>query len=100
MIPAIPFAIGFVVYVIFCLITFNTYSKNRGMTQAPILFFIYFYYSFLAWYVISLVEGEDGTFFVVGIQTLFYIIPCGLLMMNFYKSKIKTEDDSMIGQNV
>jgi hypothetical protein len=100
MIEPIPFAIGFVVYVLFCLITFNTYSKNKGMTQAPILFFIYFYYSFLSWYVISLVEGTEASFFVVAIQTLFYIIPCGLLMANFYKKNIKPQDDSMIGQNV
>ncbi len=100
MIPAIPFAVGFVIYVLFCLVTFNIYSKTKGMTMGPVLFFIYFYYSFLAWYVIDLVSGSDASFFIVGIQTLIYLIPCGLLLLNFYKTTIKPQDESMIGQNV
>ena len=100
MIEPIPFAGGFLIYVMFCLVTFDIYSKNKGMLQAPILFFIYFYYSFLVWYVINLIENGDNSFMLVLIEFLAYLIPCGIIMWNYYIKKIKPQDEGLYGQNV
>jgi len=100
MISVIPFTIGFLIYVMFCLVTFEIYSKNKGMTQAPILFFIYFYYSFLVWYVINLVEIGENSFILILVEFLIYLVPCGIIMWNYYIKRIKAEDESLYGQNV
>lgn len=98
MIPVIPFAIGFVIYVSFCLLTFEFYSQRKEMTKMPVLVFFYLYYTILSWYVIGIVE-EDGAF-VQFIQTMFYAIPCAFILLNYYNKNIKSKDERMYGQNV
>ncbi len=94
MIETIPFAIGFIVYVLFCLFTFEIYSKSEGMTHAPILFFIYSYYSILAWYVINLVESDEN-FVITLVQIMVYLISCGMILLFYYKNQIKPHDEAL-----
>ena len=52
MIDTMPYAIGFLIYVGFCLVTFNVYSQKKELTKIFVLIFIYLYYTALAGYLI------------------------------------------------
>lgn len=99
MIPTLYFAIGFVVYVAFIVATFKSYSLKREMTKGFYLVIFYVFYTFLAWYVINLVDGESGQFAVL-VQTGIYALLGGMFSYQYYNDNIKSIDDKMYGQNV
>ena len=96
MIDSLYFGIGFFIYVGFCLITFDAYSKKKEMTKFLILLMIYTYYSILAVYVINFVDF-NGTFIEKFIQSTIYLIACGIYLIQHYNSVIKENDDAMFG---
>lgn len=69
------------------------------MTKAPILTFIYIYYTALASYTINLVEQGTQNFLIFA-QISFYAIPCAFILLFYYKKNIKPRDEEMYGQNV
>ena len=97
MIPLVPYAIGFIIYVIFCLLTFEMYSRNKTMTKQPVLIFFYLYYSILAWYVIGIVD--ESTLEQI-VQTVIYMIPGGFIVLYYYNTSIKPKDERLYHQNV
>ena len=97
MIPVIPFAIGFVIYVGFCIVTFEMYSQKKEMTRLPVLVFFYIYYTLLSWYVIGILEESVVVQFI---ETMFYAIPCAFILLNYYNKNIKIKDKKQYGQNV
>ncbi len=98
MIPALYFGIGFVIYVGFCLFTFDIYSKKKEITKSFVLGMIYAYYSILAVYTINLVETNNSNVDVI-IQALIYLIACALILVHHYNSVIKKKDDEMYENN-
>jgi len=94
MIGTLYYAIGFIIYFAFCYVTFVVYSKKKEMSKMFILIFIYIYYTLLAGYVINLVD-VNGNLFERLVQIAIYAIACGLMMMHYYSTVIKKEDDEM-----
>lgn len=93
MIETTPYAIGFVVYVIFNLVTFDVYSKGKEYVNHIVLYMIYIYYTLLAGYVINLVDsanGEDAL--IIFFQVLVYAIAGGLFMVYHYKYEISKNE--------
>lgn len=88
MIENIYFAIGFLVYVSFCLITFKVYTHKNEITKSLILIFIYLFYTILASYVISFVDIK-GTFFEKFIQSIVYAVMCSIVLYYYYQNNIK-----------
>ena len=99
MIETFPFAIGFVIYTFFCVLTMDIYSRNPGISSGFVLAFIYIYYSILAVYLINLVDGGED-FFVILIQSAIYLVACGLYLLSHYKSVIKPHDEKMYGNRL
>lgn len=97
MLPVIPYAIGFVIYVLFCLLTVEAYSRNKTITKFPLLIFFYIYYSILAWYTIGIVEPNTIDHIL---QIFIYMIPCALLLIFYYNKSIKPRDEQLYGQIV
>ncbi len=98
MIPTLAYGIGFIVYMTFCLVTIDIYSRKDGMTPSLIVALIYLYYSFLAMYMINLVESGD--FIEVIIQCAIYVVAGGVIVLHYYKANIKTRDDEMYGNRI
>jgi len=89
MIDTIPYAVGFVIYIIFNLATFSVYSKGKQYVNHMVLYMIYIYYTLLAGYVINLVEKSAGTeMWITFLQVIVYAIAGGLFMTYHYKSII------------
>lgn len=88
MIDTVPFAIGFVVYVVFCLVTFDVYSKREDVNKIFAFLMIYAYYTLLAGYVISFVDS-NASFFEVFMEITFYAVTCGLFLYSHYKSVLE-----------
>jgi len=91
--------IGFCIYLGFCILTFEVYSKKKEMTKIFSLIFIYIYYSILAVYVINLININE-IFMEKLVDILIFIISAGFLLSRYYKKHIKFEDDELYGQNV
>ena len=89
MIETTPYAIGFIIYVVFNLITFDVYSKGKEYVNHLVLYMIYIYYTLLAGYVINLVDsvaGEEPMY--IFLQVLAYAIAGGVFMVYHYKYEI------------
>ncbi len=94
MIPTLYYAIGFIIYIIFNIITFKTYSKKDGITKKFILYIIFLFYSLLAGYVISFVENNSGALFSeIMVQTIVLIFAGGLFLNFFYFDVIKDKEE-------
>lgn len=96
MIDIVPYGIGFLIYISFCLVTFDTYAKNEGKTNVAVLVLIFVYYSILAGYVINLVETLESTF-VKTVEMLLYYIAGGIFLFFHYKNSIKINDEENQG---
>ena len=94
MITTTYFALGFVFFIIFNMITFDTYAKKKESTNEFILMFIFIYYCLLAIYLINLVDIE-GTFIEILVQCMIFVIVGSIVMYNHYESVIKKKDDSL-----
>jgi hypothetical protein len=89
MIDTTPYAVGFIIYIMFNLITFDVYSKGKEYVNHIVLYMIYVYYTLLAGYVINLVDrynGEEPLF--IFLQVLAYAIAGGVFMVYHYKYEI------------
>lgn len=91
MIDTIPFAIGFIIYAGFCIVTFDVYSQKKEITKIFALISIYSFYTLLAGYVISFVDST-ANFIEIFIQILFYAITCAIVLYSHYKSVIEKSD--------
>ena len=96
MIETTPYAIGFVIYVFFNLITFNVYSKGKEYVNHIVLYMIYVYYTLLAGYVINLIDTTlvDGLYvkedpLFIFLQVVAYAIAGGVFMVYHYKYEIE-----------
>jgi len=98
MIDTLHYGIGFIIYVTFCLITFDAYSKKKEITKFFILIMIYVYYSILAIYVINFVDF-NGTKIEIFFQSMIYLFGCGLYLFQHYNYVIKKNDDDMFGNS-
>jgi len=99
MIDTMPYAIGFLIYVGFCLVTFNVYSQKKELTKIFVLIFIYLYYTALAGYLISVVD-YNASFFEKFMQIFFYAMACGLFLWYHYENSIKqTEVETGYGES-
>ncbi len=98
MISTIPFVIGFIIYVLYSIFTFDMYSKKEGRTSPFILILIYIYYSILASYIISFVDS-NSSFFEKGIQIVIYIVCGGFFMFSHYIVSIKNIEDDEYKDN-
>lgn len=92
MIPTIYYALGFIVYVFFNIVTFKTYSKKEGITKKFVLYMIFLYYSLLAAYVINVVDFGGSNGLEVMLQTLVFVLAGGLFLNFFYIDIIKEKD--------
>lgn len=86
------YAIGFIVYLVYMIFTFNIYSKKREMSNFFILFAIFFYYTLLAGYIINLVDNS-AEFYEKLVQIGIYAIGGALFLYLHYESNIKIKDD-------
>ena len=91
MIETVPYTIGFIIYVGFCIITFDAYSKKNEMTKILILIFIYAFYTLLAAYVMSFVDF-NASFFEKFIEIIVYAIAAGIYLYFHYKNIIEKSD--------
>ena len=91
MINTVPFALGFLFYAWYSILTFDIYSKKEGITKVYILFLIYLYYTILAGYVISFVDSY-ANFMEKFIQIGIYSIIGAIVMYLHYDSSIKKEN--------
>lgn len=98
MIPTLYYAIGFIFYIGYTMITFSIYSKKKEVTKVLYLFLIYFFYSVLAAYVINFVD-INGNNFEKTIETLVYIVAGAVILYHQYESNIKISDDEQIDFN-
>ncbi len=84
----------FFTYTLFCLITFDIYSKNKSenkISKNLILIIIYIYYSILNTYILNLIL-EDSNIFEKILQILIQLITCALILVFYYNSNIKEKN--------
>ena len=95
MINFVFFTIGFIIYLIFNVVTFKVYSKKQEATKKYILFFIYVYYTILGGYVIQLVDYSvvNNNFLEIVLQIVIFAAAGGLYMVHYYNSIITPEDE-------
>ncbi|MFW5705004.1 MAG: hypothetical protein ACOCXG_04105 [Nanoarchaeota archaeon] len=95
MINIYAYGIGFLVYIFFCLFTFDAYSRRRQETKHFALIMIYLYYSILAAYLINWVEKGflGGNTIIVIVETAVYMVAGGLILLNYYTGTIKSRED-------
>lgn len=89
------YALGFLIYVIYMIYTFNVYSKKEGLTKVLILATIYFYYTLLAAYIIYIVDKSASLFEQI-VQVGIYMIAGGLILYYHYENNIKVKDDERV----
>ena len=90
MIPTIPFAIGFLVYILFCTVTSHVISRRRGKMNSLYVLFIYIYYSILAVYLLWIVE-EEAPMMVFLIEAGVYLLGAGMVQLIYYHQQIAPE---------
>jgi len=78
------YLIGFLIYTLFCMITFKVYSRTKDETEKKIgLIVVYVCYSLLAIYVINFSDrGASG--FEIILQSLIYVITEGFFLWFYY----------------
>ena len=91
MIDTIYFAIGFIVYIGFGIITFDVYAKKKELTKIFMLIFIYLFYTVLALYLINLVD-RYADFIERLIQMAIYAVAGAIFLYSHYKTVIEKSD--------
>ncbi|MDA3856336.1 MAG: hypothetical protein PF569_08820 [Candidatus Woesearchaeota archaeon] len=94
MIDGLYFGLGFVVYMIFNILTFKTYSKKEGITHKFALYLIFVYYSILAAYLINTVDSTGENMFEIILQIIIYVL-AGFMFIRFYFMDVITENESL-----
>lgn len=92
MIDTIHFTSGFIVYIAFCIATYENYSKKDGVTNPLMITAFYFFYSMLAAYVINMIE-YDEKYFVVMIEIIAFISVGAVISFFYYTLVIAKEDE-------
>lgn len=88
MINTVAFGVGFVVYVLFCLLTIDVYSKKKEINTMLVFPTIYVYYTILAAYVINF-ANVDALFWEKAIQVIIYALACAIVCFYYYENVIK-----------
>ena len=86
MLPFIVYGIIFFVYVGFCLVTMDIFSRTRGSYVGPYLYMFYLYYSLLLSFVLSLI-GQGG-WLEWSVQLSIQMIFCGVICSYYYETII------------
>lgn len=99
MIEIVDYAIGFIIYMAFNIMTFEAYSKKQEITNRYVLFLIYIYYSVIASYVIYLMDYniELQNNMEIIMQSLVYIILAAFILYFIYQNIITLKDEKMFG---
>jgi uncharacterized membrane protein len=93
MIPVVWYTLGFLIYMIFCYVTFDVYSKKNENMSIFVLLFVYLFYSSLAAYVIYFVEQQiGGSPSDAFIESIVYFFLGGFLLYSYY-GYIRKKDD-------
>ena len=94
MIDLITYAIGFIIYMTFNIITFEVYSKKQETTNRYILFLIYMYYSAIISYVIYLMDYNQiiQNNMEIIVQSMLYMILGGFVLYFMYQKVITLND--------
>ena len=93
MIGTMHFAIGFIIFIGFNMLTFRTYSKKPGITKKFILLTIFSFYSLLALYVINFVETYNGSPLIeIIIQSLIFLVAGTIFLYFVYSDIIKSDN--------
>ena len=79
----LPYALGFTIYMLFNVLSFEFYSRKKEDPNMMIFYMIYLYYTILAGYIINTVDGT-GTFWERFIQTLIYALAGGIVLFHHY----------------
>jgi hypothetical protein len=92
MIDSLYYGLGFVVYVLACMLTINTYNKKtiKNPSVFP-MYFIYFYYTVLAGWLISRVDSAE-TFGIVFAQIAIYAVAGAIFLYTHYGYILKEID--------
>ena len=72
----------FTVYVGFCIVTIDTFTKKKGKNVVPYLYMFYLYYSLLMSYVILTIE--QGNWLKWAVEVTMYMILCGIVSSFYY----------------
>lgn len=95
MIDSLLFIVGFVVYLVMAIVTFDAYSRKEGMTNKYVLFLIYIYYTVLAGYVISFVDKKAAPGDVL-YEIIVYAVLGGILFAFYYREVIRKRDIELL----
>lgn len=87
MISILPYSIGFIILMIYTIISFNIYLKGNYLNPQFILIVIFIFYTSLAYYVISFVDIK-ATLFEKLIQTIIYFLVGAIFLYYKYSSKL------------
>jgi len=85
---AVGIGVGLLIYVSFCLLTFDSYSRKKERTNAVVLTFIYIYYTLLTYYVLQIIS--DGVELLI--QFLIFLVASAVICYQYYISVIKSRD--------
>lgn len=94
MINTLYYAIGFLIYVWYSTYTFDVYSKKEGFTKFFIFIMIYFYYTFLAGYIINFVD-YNALLIEKVVQISIYAIIGGIIIYTHYKLIISNKNKDL-----
>lgn len=102
MIELTHYTLGFVIYMAFNVITFETYSKQNGTTNKFVLGFIYIFYTILMGYVINLVDYNPFTNNIIEIimQIAIYALAAALFLIIYYNNVIKSKDQELMSNSI
>lgn len=92
MIPLLILAVLFVVYSFFVIITIETFTQRKEINNQFTVPSFFFFYTILISYVINFVD-ISGTDFEKIIQTGIFAVGGGLVVLLYFKDRIKLEQD-------
>ena len=90
MIDTTIYALGFISYTFFCVYAFKLYSEHKISNNYGFIL-IYLYLSILFVYFIFEID-QDNVRIQEIIQSLVYMLGCGIVAYNYAKNLIKKED--------
>ena len=90
MIPVTSYVVGFLIYVLFSVITYEAYSRREYPPLGIMLGGFYVYYTFLAGYTIWIMSEM---WFNAIIQVVIYAIPAAFVCYFYYLLRIKPKFD-------
>jgi len=98
MIDTIHYTLGFLVYIIYCHVTFNVYLYKNDFSKFLTLIIIYVFYSILAGYIIFTVD-LSGSGLEKIIQSMIYFIAGGFYLYFNFDSRVKIKEEELVNSN-